>query len=312
MTRYDSPNSPVLSASTGPDILEQVPIRADPGLDADAAARSAQGAPVADTAGPMADGLAALGDGLATALPGADSGAAWLGPLQAPAQTIMDLLALGGPVMLVLAILSVLALAIVLIKLWQFAVLRPGARQPVAHALALWRANRAREALDAVSGSRQPAARLVGLAMAGLLRPDLDQELLREELARFASQELERMRAWLRALDVIGGLSPLLGLLGTVLGMVEAFRRLEQAGARVDPTILSGGIWQALLTTAAGLSVAIPVVMVHAWLERRVERAGAQMEDAVTQVFTRTLADVVVQEDGDPRRPSMLETRHAA
>lgn len=83
--------------------------------------------------------------------------------------------------------------------------------------------------------------------------------------------------------------SPLLGLLGTVLGMIEAFRQLASSGSQVDPSVLSGGIWQALLTTAAGLSVAIPVVLLHSWLERRVERCAHRMEDAVTRIFTRSL-----------------------
>lgn len=72
-----------------------------------------------------------------------------------------------------------------------------------------------------------------------------------------------------------------------VLGMIEAFQRLEQAGSQVDPAILSGGIWVALLTTAAGLTVAIPAVMALNWLERVIERFGHRMEDAVTQVFTK-------------------------
>jgi biopolymer transport protein ExbB len=75
-----------------------------------------------------------------------------------------------------------------------------------------------------------------------------------------------------------------------VLGMIEAFQRLQAAGSQVDPAILSGGIWQALLTTAVGLTVAIPVVLAHAWLERRVEHCGHQMEDAATRVFTRAVA----------------------
>jgi biopolymer transport protein ExbB len=85
---------------------------------------------------------------------------------------------------------------------------------------------------------------------------------------------------------VIGTLSPLLGLFGTVLGMIEAFRRLEAAGSRVDPSILSGGIWGALLTTAVGLAVAIPTIAALNWLERRVERLAHDMDDAAARVFT--------------------------
>ena len=112
------------------------------------------------------------------------------------------------------------------------------------------------------------------------------QRLLREELERVASFRLNQLKLLLRPLEVIANLAPLLGLLGTVLGMIVAFQNMEAAGSRVDPSVLSGGIWQALLTTAVGLAVAIPTVAVHSWLERRVERVAAAINDAVTQVFT--------------------------
>jgi len=89
--------------------------------------------------------------------------------------------------------------------------------------------------------------------------------------------------------------APLLGLFGTVLGMIEAFRKLAEAGNQVNPAILSGGIWEALLTTAVGLAVAIPVVVLCNWFERRVERVGHEMESLVTQVFTQDLSqDLIV------------------
>ena len=71
--------------------------------------------------------------------------------------------------------------------------------------------------------------------------------------------------------------------------MIVAFQQMEAAGNQVNPSVLSGGIWQALLTTAVGMAVAIPVVAVHAWLERKTERVAALMSDSVTQVFTAPL-----------------------
>ncbi|MBK5930439.1 MotA/TolQ/ExbB proton channel family protein [Halochromatium salexigens] len=210
-------------------------------------------------------------------------------PNTSAAGTLTDTLGQGGPVLWILALLSVAALAIVLVKLWQFSRLRLNASDPVERALRHWSQYAPESALVALQGSPQPSARLLARTLEGLSLPGADLGLLREELTRFASAQLEQLRAWLRALEVIAALSPLLGLLGTVLGMIEAFRQLELAGSQVDPAILSGGIWQALLTTAAGLSVAIPVVLVHSWLERRVERCGHRMEDAVTRVFTRDL-----------------------
>ena len=217
----------------------------------------------------------------------------WVESLQQSVAPLGDLVGSGGPVLFILAILSVIALTIVLAKIYQFARLRLNAREPVETALACWYRGDAEAALIALGHNRQPRARLLAQAITGLRQikdqPAAAMELLREELARAASAQLEQLRAWLRALEVIAALSPLLGLLGTVLGMIEAFRQLELAGSQVDPAILSGGIWQALLTTAAGLSVAIPVVLLHSWLERRVERSAHGMEDAVTRLFTHAL-----------------------
>lgn len=223
----------------------------------------------------------------ATDLLPADASADWLTTAQTQIGAFVDA---GGPVVLVLALLSTVALAIVLLKLWQFRQLRLDQREPVEAALRHWRQHDARSAHALVAGSPQPVAQLVHLALDGLEQPRVDLAILREELARVASARMEQLRSYLRALEIIGTLSPLLGLLGTVLGMIEAFRQLETAGARVDPALLSGGIWEALLTTAVGLSVAIPVVLAHTWLERRVDRCGHRMEDAVTQVFTRDLS----------------------
>jgi biopolymer transport protein ExbB len=201
-----------------------------------------------------------------------------------------QLLDLGGPVVLLLLGLSVIALTIILVKWWQFTVLRINASGMLTKALRLWCANQPDQALEIVMRRRrQPVAHVLAIAMQGLRQPGLDQATVREEVMRVASFQLEKLRGHLRALEVVAMLSPLLGLLGTVLGLIEAFRQLENAGSQVDPAILSGGIWQALLTTAIGLAVAIPAVVAHNWLERKVERCGYAMEDAVTLVFTRNL-----------------------
>jgi len=255
------------------------------------AAQTSPTRPAAD-AGTFDDRITALWSPT-DAWPGADL-------LSAVQSRLQDLLAAGGPVVLVLGLLSVVALAIVLLKLWQFHRLQLDRLGPVQTALQHRRLGADRAAADAVAGSVQPVAHLVAIALSGLQRPGVEPALLREELARVASVQLERLRSHLRALEIIGTLSPLLGLLGTVLGMIDAFQQLQAAGSQVDPAILSGGIWQALLTTAVGLSVAIPVVLAHAWLERRVERSGHQMEDAVTQVFTRGLAAAETPEPAAP------------
>lgn len=200
-------------------------------------------------------------------------------------ESVLALLQAGGPVVAILVGLSIIALAITFIKLWQFAFVQIGSRQFVSEALAHWSAGRSGAAFEILEQSRNPIAHVMAITMQGQAHK-VKEDTIREEATRVASAELENLRSNLRGLELIGSLSPLLGLLGTVLGMIEAFQQLAAAGSRVDPSLLSGGIWEALLTTAVGLSVAIPAITVLHGLERAIERLHHSMEDAVTRLFT--------------------------
>jgi len=201
----------------------------------------------------------------------------------------IDTLRLGGPVLVILFVLSTIAFTIILIKLLQFMILRVGDQSFVSLVLNHYRSGRIQDALHVLSKHRSPVARVIEVAMEGRQRRDVDEHVIREEVDRIATEHLEHLRSYLRGLELIAALSPLLGLLGTVLGMIDAFQQLEQAGSRINPSILSGGIWEALLTTAAGLAIAIPVLAVLNWLERIVQRTAHIMESAATQVFTMVI-----------------------
>ena len=211
----------------------------------------------------------------------ADTGSTldFLDPLQ-------QLLQRGGPVVLVLLLMALLAAVILIGKTLQFHKLGIGQRSELYTSLREWRKGHWQQSFDTLKAvPDHPVGRVMHAGMRGLLA-DKNEATVREEVTRIARNHLERLRSWLRALELIASLSPLLGLLGTVIGMIEAFRRLESAGNQVDPALLSGGIWQALLTTAVGLVVAIPALVAHQWLERRVERCAHTMEDCTTRVFT--------------------------
>ena len=94
---------------------------------------------------------------------------------------------------------------------------------------------------------------------------------LEEKLTVHGQEEIRELRKNLRGLEVIATISPLMGLLGTVVGMVKAFNKVAQYKGQVDPSLLAGGIWEALLTTAAGLALAIPVVIMLNYFERKVD-----------------------------------------
>lgn len=191
----------------------------------------------------------------------------------------------GGPVVWILLAISIAALSILLMKLWQFFKLRPEHNEELPEALSTWRQGRHEEAWRMLRTDRF-SSEIVALAMRELATGNAQQATLREELERIALAKLNGLRAQLPALEVIGTLTPLLGLLGTVLGMIAAFRAMEVAGSQVDPSVLSGGIWQALLTTAMGLAIAIPVMAAYNWMDRKTQRVSEQINDAVTQVFT--------------------------
>lgn len=199
---------------------------------------------------------------------------------------LFSFLEAGGPVVIILLALSVVVVAIVLMKLWQFYRLQISTRHFIKPALEHWREDNYEAAKNILSKSRNPIAQVMQTAMHVLQLKQCDMEIAREEVLRVAANQMAAARSYLKPIETIATLSPLLGLLGTVFGMIEAFKRLEAAGTAVDPSILSGGIWEALLTTAMGLSVAIPAVFILNWFEQRIVQFQLAMEDAMTQIFT--------------------------
>lgn len=206
---------------------------------------------------------------------------------------LSDILSAGGPVVIILSAMSVLALAIVLYKAWQFYLLKLSNRESLTQVLNLYKQGKHEQAFSISAASTNPVLQVMHKAMLGR-HQKLSETLLREEVQRVGSDALFELRKGFRPLEVIASLAPLLGLLGTVLGMIEAFKQLSAAGSKVNPAILSAGIWEALLTTAVGLIVAIPVVTLLTWLERRVDQTAHDMENYVTQIFTLDIASLLI------------------
>ena len=195
----------------------------------------------------------------------------------------------GGPIAVLLVGLSVAVFFLIVLKIWQFAALRLNRRGFIDRAVALHVAGDDEAALSLLSANRNPTARAMEAAVLGLRRDGVDPAIVREDVLRIADESVHALRVHLRPLEVIAALSPLLGLLGTVLGMIEVFGEIAGADSRVSPAMLSGGIWEALLTTAIGMAVAIPAIVAVNWAEARVETFSASMESAVTRIFTADL-----------------------
>jgi biopolymer transport protein ExbB len=191
----------------------------------------------------------------------------------------------GGAVMYVLLLLSVLATAIILIKLYQF--YRSGLRRLAFVDDTVASVNRGDydKALQGLKKHDNPVAKVLESVVRCGADPAMSTRDVEAEVSRVGSAQIRNLESWLRGLSSIAHLSPLLGLLGTVTGMIVAFMNLEAAGPRVDPSILSGGIWEALLTTAFGLTVAIPAMAAFYYLEGEVDHVRASMKDASIQVL---------------------------
>jgi len=185
----------------------------------------------------------------------------------------------GGPIVVLLAAVSIYSIALIVTKLIGLSGTMAGSAARGA-AIEAWGAGRADEAKAAVAAGRRPADRVLRHAMSALAQGP-ETPALERELERRGNEELERLRGNLRMLEVIAMVSPLLGLLGTVLGMIESFQELELAGGSANAAVLAGGIWQALLTTAAGLIVAIPAAIAANLLSARVDRVAHTIENAV-------------------------------
>lgn len=193
---------------------------------------------------------------------------------------LQQVLDLGGPVVMLLLVVSVLTTALVLYKIWQYQVARVGRHRQLSTAVEAWDRGETAQAMTALQQSKSYLAPVLHMALT-----QAPSEMLSDRVDAEAEDRFARLERGLGALDMVAQLAPLLGLFGTVLGMIEAFRKLESAGSSVDPSLLAGGIWVALFTTAAGLAVAMPTSLVLSWLTARMQRERVFANRALRTVF---------------------------
>ncbi len=200
----------------------------------------------------------------------------------------------GGPVLVALFVISVASLTIAIVKAVQFIRMGVGRTRGTETALARWVRGDFDDALNASRADVSPASAAIAGAMASLISFPADRERARDVAAQIALQQLNVLGRHLRFLETVAQAAPMLGLLGTVIGMISAFGELSSKGGAIDPSALAGGIWVALITTAAGLSVAIPVYFLSMWFEARLDQERSFMEASIAEVlFSIQPADIV-------------------
>ncbi len=186
--------------------------------------------------------------------------------------------------MAILAFISVYLLAIIIFKLYQLY------RQESVELRILDKIDQIQvqqsviAELRMVSSARNPLAYFLKECLL-LKHAEISDEKARQRIGILGDNILLKQSSHLRSLQLVAAISPLLGLLGTVIGMVAAFSTLESAGQSVNPAMLAGGIWTALLTTVAGLSVAIPAMVAHHFFVGKIRSLEQKMRHIVEVLF---------------------------
>jgi biopolymer transport protein ExbB len=190
----------------------------------------------------------------------------------------------GGPVMWPILLCSVFALAIIMEKFWYLHKRKIDTQQFLTNILEKMKRHEVKEALSICDKTVSPISHIL---KAGILKYDRPRPQIQEAIEDASLYEIPKLEKNLSALATIAHVSPLLGLLGTVTGMVRCFQTIQAKAASfhpVSPGDLAGGIWEALLTTVAGLIVAIPTFVVYNYLVSRINNFILEMEKASTEL----------------------------
>lgn len=194
---------------------------------------------------------------------------------------MFELLEAGGWLMLPILLCSVAAVAIVIERFWA---LRRVVIMPDNLVSQIWQLHRRRQLNDDRIAEIRDGSALGRMLAAGLINRFHSREVMKEAIEDTGRQVVADLERYLNTLGTIAAVSPLLGLLGTVFGMIQVFGVITQAGVG-NAGLLAGGISKALITTAAGLSVAIPALMFHRYFNGRVNKLIIAMEEQALRLI---------------------------
>lgn len=195
-----------------------------------------------------------------------------------------DLIQKGGPVMYLIMILSVISLGIIIERIYNLSRARIDSQKFMDDIIKFLKHNKVIESIEMCNNTPGPIAHII---KAGILKHDRSKPEIKEAIDEAAQLEIPRMEKHLPVLATIAHIAPLLGLLGTVSGMIKAFQVIQNKAAAmspVNPGDLAGGIWESLLATLAGLLVAIPTYVAYNYLVNQVDNLAYDMERSATDL----------------------------
>ena len=187
---------------------------------------------------------------------------------------MLELMQAGGWLMVPILLCSIIAMAIVVERFWTLQRRRIAPENLVAQ---VWQWARNGELSEERIRALRRGSSLGRILAAALASRGRDREVMKESIEDVGRQVVHDLERYLNALGTIAAISPLLGLLGTVIGMIRVFAVITTQGVG-NPGVLASGISEALLTTAAGLTVAIPALMFHRYFRGRVDELVVMME----------------------------------
>jgi len=194
----------------------------------------------------------------------------------------VELLEKGGPILWIILGLSVLTLALIIERLLYLRKIKGDESKWFARVKSALEKQHFDEAMAICDNNLSP---LTGIMKAGIEHRNEDALALREVLKDAANQEVPQLEKNLSAIATIAHIAPLLGLLGTVTGNIDSFGVLGQFGSISDTSLLAKGISEALITTAAGLILSIPAVIVYNYLVRKINLILIRMENQVNEMI---------------------------
>lgn len=188
---------------------------------------------------------------------------------------MLELVQAGGWLMLPIIACSIASLAIIFERLWS---LKRQRVMPDNLVDQVWKIHKEGQLNNVTLAKLRENSPLGRLLAAGLVNRNHSREVMKESIEEVGRQVVLGLERYLNTLGTIASITPLLGLLGTVIGMIKVFAAIMTAGVG-DPAVLAGGISEALITTATGLSVAIPALMAHRYFTGVVENLVLGMEE---------------------------------
>lgn len=188
----------------------------------------------------------------------------------------------GGPVMYPIILCSVVGLAVSIQKIIQLVLMPTGSDQLMRSVKVNMSQGRPVEAMQAAKAAKGPVAGLVRAAVSNYGRPYSE---IKDAIEMAGREEVHAMERKMNVLDGIVTLAPLLGLLGTVVGLIKNFQVLSAFAGLTTPAQLSGGIAEAMITTAAGLIVAAPLMLVYSWLSVVIDDKVAEMDRRAAELL---------------------------